>query len=122
MQNQILLPMVLRKACARAPLQGLSESTRKPLKAYLRKGVIPLNASLLKGTAFLLHSKKHYNRRPGKEVTFSKTGDKTRSGRLRHNQEFEIEIKLCNTTNRGKNSIILYYLCLYDDSILTKPV
>ena len=55
--------MVLRKACARAPLQGLSESTRKPLKAYLRKGVIPLNASLLKGTAFLLHSKKHYNRR-----------------------------------------------------------
>ena len=102
MQNQILLPMVLRKACARAPLQGLSESTRKPLKAYLRKGVILLNASLLKGTAFLLHFKKHYNpyRRPVKEVTFSKTGDKTRSGRLRHNQEFEIEIKLCNTTNR----------------------
>lgn len=100
MQNQILLPMVLCKACARAPLQGLSESTRKPLKAYLRKGVIPLNASLLKGTAFLLHSKKHYNRRPVKEVTFSKTGDKTRSGRLRHNQEFGIEIKLCNTTNR----------------------
>ena len=100
MQNQILLPMVLRKDCARAPLQGLSESTRKPLKAYLRKGVIPLNASLLKDTAFLLHSKKHYNRRPVKEVTFSKTGDKTRSGRLRHNQEFEIEIKLCNTTNR----------------------
>ena len=88
MQNQILLPMVLRKACARAPLQGLSESTGKPLKAYLRKGVIPLNASLLKGTAFLLQSKKHYNRRPVKEVTFSKTGDKTRRGRLRHHQEF----------------------------------
>lgn len=70
----------------------------------------------------VLQSKKHYNRRPVKEVTFSKTGDKTRGGRLRHNHEFEIEIKLCNTTNRWKNSIILYYLCLYDDRILTKPV
>ena len=60
-----------------------------------------LNASILKGTAFLLQSNKHYDRRPMKEVTFSKTdGDKTRSGRLKHQQEFEIEIKLCNTTNR----------------------
>ena len=70
---------------------------QKESKAYLRKGVIPLNAGLLKGTAFLLQSKKHYNHRPVKEVTFSKIGDKTRSGRLRHHQEFEFEIKLCNT-------------------------
>ena len=88
------VPQSLRESSATGSIR-----ISKKARLIYDKGVIPLNASILKGTAFLLQSNKHYDRRPVKEVTFWKTGDKTRSERLRHHQEFEIEIKLCNTTN-----------------------
>ena len=95
----------------------------KKARLIYDNGVILLNASILKGTAFLLQSKKRYDRRLVKEVTFSKTEDK--SGLLKHHQEIEIEIKLCITTNRRKKSFILHFYLLFMPKkkiVLTKPV